>query len=164
MSIYVVITGVDVRYRRRLCDFLWTRPFRQKNHTYCVKCSLPRATTASPSRQAQSSLPRRSVGFLTPRIGRPLGATLALRTLSAGDRSGSHGPGGSWTLMDDGWWREGIMYYSYVSSHCRVFTYGLRRICFTFFFTVGAASLFQLSTVNVCHFQAIWTTISPEPT
>ena len=86
LFIYVVIAGVGGFYRRRLHYFLRTRPRRQKNHTYCVKCSPSCATPAPPWIKSRTSLPRRSVGFLPPRIARPRLPSLALRMLSAVDR------------------------------------------------------------------------------
>ena len=142
LFIYVVIAGVGGLYRRRLHYFLRTRPRRRKNHTYCVKCSPSRATPNPPWIKSQTSLPRRSLDFSPPRIARPWGATLALRTLSAGDRSGSHGPGGSWTLMDDGWWREGIMYDSYVRAHRRVFYLRSAADLFYLFFLRSARQVY----------------------
>ena len=86
LFIYVVIAGVGGLYRRRLHYFLRNRPRRRKKHTYCVKCSLSRATASPPSRQARTSLPRRSVDFSPPQIARPRLHSSALWTLSAVDR------------------------------------------------------------------------------
>jgi hypothetical protein len=123
LFIYLVGDGVGGVYSRRLCHFLRTRRQRRSNRTYCIKCVPPRATPASSPRQAQSSLPRRSVGFSPPRIARSSPPSLALRMLSAGERSGkkSHGACGRWTRMDDGGWCKGILYDSYVRTHRRVF-------------------------------------------
>ena len=86
LFIYVVIAGVGGRYRRWLHYFLRTRPRRQKNHTYCVKCSPSRATPNPSWIKSRTSLPRRSVGFSPPRIARPRLPSLALQTLLAVDR------------------------------------------------------------------------------
>jgi len=112
VSNYVVIDGIGGRYRRRLCDFLRTRPRRRKNHTYCVKCSLSRATAAPPVTTSSNSLPRRSVGFSPPRIARPRLPSLALRTLSEVDWSGKQiFPWLRWLMDHDRRWRVAERYH-----------------------------------------------------
>ena len=124
LFIYVVIAGVGGFYRRRLHYFLRTCPRRQKNHTYCVKCSPSRATPSprrdklGPPCQGVCRLLAASDCSSQASI---LGLTDAFGGGSMAENKYFHGSGGRRTRMDDGGRRKGIIYYSYVCTHCKVF-------------------------------------------
>ena len=101
-------------------------PGRAVEKSYLLRKVLSLARHSSPTVATSSDLLAKEVRRLFAASDRSsqasiLGLTDAFGGGSMAENIYFHGGGGRWTMMDDGGWRKGIMYYSYVGIDRQVF-------------------------------------------